>query len=192
MLLNPECMCHMIQFSTALPLTLPASRHLPARLLLPINPKGSVCGADPPVKVPWSNSRCEHPPSLSFFLLSPSPTLISLPLSTTSHPLPPPCSYEFSISFFGEKISNGGREEDISPVPTGECIWPSVYVCFIKAVKQSTQHKQQCIYTHSGTRTHTYTHRCARVYLFFSHKHKISTDAHTFCSRLLHMHGFSL
>lgn len=75
-------MWHMIQLSTALPLTLTASHHLPASLLLPINPKGSVCGADPPAEVPRSNSRCEHPPSLSLCL---SHTLFS-PTSTTSHP----------------------------------------------------------------------------------------------------------
>ncbi len=147
-----------VNISIALTLTLPASRHLPARLLLPINPKGAVCGADPPVKVPWSNSRCEHPPSLPL-----SPTLSSLPLPPPVNPLPPPCSYEFSISFFGEKISNRGREEDISPMPTGECIWPSVYVCFIKAMKQSTQRKQQRVYTvYTFRHTHMHTQMCTR------------------------------
>lgn len=75
---------------------------------------------------------------------------------------PPPGSYEFSISFFGEKIWNRGREEDISPTPIGECIWRSVYLCFIKAMKQSTQHKHGCMYIHSGT----YTQICTRAPFF--------------------------
>lgn len=90
---------------------------------------------------------------------------------------PPPGSYEFSISFFGEKIWNRGREEDISPTPIGECIWRSVYLCFIKAMKQSTQHKHGCMYIHSGT----YTQICTRAPFFTrtcEHTH-IHTPTHT-------------
>lgn len=79
----------------------------------------------------------------------------SLPPSL-SLPLPPSLlckAYEFSISFFGEKISHGGREKDISPVLSREGgrerLWQRVR--FIIGMKQSTQHKQwraQCIQAH--------------------------------------------
>lgn len=63
-------------------------------------------------------------------------------------------------------------------MPTGECIWQSVYVCFIKAMKQSTQHKQQCMYTHSATHSDV---SLLSFSLALSHiKYLKTTKTHTF------------
>lgn len=137
----PAC-CHLLTY-------LPLSKQSTEVHLWTLTPQWKCHGATPDVNI------------LPLFLsLSLSPTLFSSPLPPPVTPPPPipSCSYEFSISFFGEKISNGGREKDISPTPTGECIWQSVHVRFIRAMKQSTQHKQCMEYIH----THTQTQRCAR------------------------------
>lgn len=126
------------------PLTLPVCHPLFTCSHLPINPKegGAYILADPPLQ--W---KC-HGATPDVNIL---PSLLSFCLPHFSLPLPPAPSpvqqLQVSISFFGEKIRNRGWEEDISPTPPGEWIWGSVYVCFIKAMKQSSQHKQEWFWT---------------------------------------------
>lgn len=70
--------------------------------------RGPSVDADPQVKVPWSNSRCEHPPSLSFSL---SHTFLS-PTSTTSHPPSHPLMQlrVFHFLFWWKNLKRGQGE----------------------------------------------------------------------------------
>lgn len=171
-------MNHMIQMTPPESfLTLPACCHLLTYLPLSKQSRGPSVDADPPPQWKCHGATPDVNILPLFLSLSLSPTLFSPPLPPPVTPPPiPSCSYEFSISFFGEKISNGGREKDISPTPTGECIWQSVHVRFIRAMKQSTQHKQCIEYTHTHTDTEvrSFLHTTYFLLSFITHIHALS------------------
>lgn len=151
-------------------LNLSACCNIPARLLLPINPKWSHVLIPPtfcPVKVPieqiqmWTSLR--------------SPFSLSLP--PAGAPTPPSPNRQamcVSISFFGEKISNGGRET------FHQCWQESTFGSLCRSVSSGWWNSQlsinNCVYTVYTLSTHT----CA------------CTHTHTDTQRIFKLPSFAL
>lgn len=139
--------------------------------------RGPSVDADPPVKVPWSNSRCEHPPSLSF-TLSLSHTFL-FPTSTTSHPPPLPSPHaatSFPFPFLVKKSQTGAGRRTFHQ-RRQESVFGSLCMC----ASSGRWNSRLSINSVWSIYTHTHRHRGALV---LTHV--------TFYSLLLHTHGFFL
>lgn len=149
-----------------------------------------MCGVYPPVKVPWSNSKCEHP------LLSLSlPHWFTLPLPPPITPPPSPTLlrvFHFLFWWKNPKQRQGGGHL----TSVDRRLYLAVYVCFIKPVKQSTQHKQHSMYTLLAM--HTRKHRHALTLPFTvspsqTCQHNTNTRFSLFyCTRMASQHFLTL